>query len=268
MSRNSKFYFNIIATVRGTRRRLTGNRALCYLKSVMRGDQRMSELGAVKLVAVGHRRFGGLQGTGILLHTRKRPPRACVVTHRGGVRVVSTAYPMILELRGQVGRRFLRGRRPRGRVIVCNGANRTRILKLMKRASKGTVIVRGTRRTGGLSLDGDVQLFSRAAGSLSRFRRVMRCVGRGVSPRAAFRCCSAVYHRITGHVPGLQRFTTSRSLVFFIDNGGDSGKGVLFRRYLGMGPGSRLVSGRRRVSPSLVRGMASVKIYKTASAPG
>lgn len=84
----------------------------------------------------------------------------------------------------------------------------------------------------------------------------------------AFRCCSAVYHRITGHVPGLQGFTTSRSLVFFIDNGGDSGNGVLFRRYGGIGPGSRLVSDTSRVSSSLLPNIGSVNMYKTASAPG
>lgn len=97
---------------------------------------------------------------------------------------------------------------------------------------------------------------------------MISCVGSRVSPSTAFRCCSAVYHRMTGHVPGLHAFTTSRSLVFFIDNGGDSGKGVLFDRYLGIGPGSRLVSGTRRVSSSLFRKVDSVKMYKTASAPG
>lgn len=169
VSRNSNFYFKIMATVRGTRRRLTGKIALCYLKSVIRGDERMRQLGAVKLVAVGRRRFGRLRGTGMLLHTRNRPPRACAVTQRGGVRVVSTAYPMILQLRGHVGRRCRRGSTRRGRVIVCKRGKRTRILKLMNRAAKGTVIVRGLRRTGRLSFDGDVHLCSRAAGSLSRF---------------------------------------------------------------------------------------------------
>lgn len=169
VSRNSNFYFKIIATVRGTRRRLTGKMALCYLKSVMRGDHRIRHLGRVKLVAVGRRRFGRLRGTGILLHTRNRPPRACVVTGRGGVRVVSTAYPIMLHLRGQVGRRCVRRSLSRGRVMVCKGGKRTRILNLMKRAANGTVIVRGLSRTHQLSFDGDVHLCSRAAGSLSRF---------------------------------------------------------------------------------------------------
>lgn len=268
VSRNSNFYFKIIATVGGTRRRLTGKKALCYLKSVIRGDHRIRHLGTVKLVAVGRRRFGHLRGTGILLHTRKRPPRACSVTHHGGVRVVSTAYPIMLHLRGGVGRRCIRRSGHSGRVIVCNGGKRTRMLNLMKRAAKGTVIVRGRRRTEGLSFDGSVHLCSRAAGSLSKFRGVIGCVRKRVSPGIAFRSCSAVYQRMTGQVPGVQGFTTSRSLVFFIDNGGDSGNGVLFDRYGGIGTGSRLVSDTRRVSDSLLTNTGSVNIYKTASAPG
>lgn len=170
MSRKSKFYFKIAATVHGTRRRLTGKGALCYLKSVMRGKRRYRHLGGVKLVAVGRRRFTRLRSTGMLLHTRKRPPRACTVTHAGGVRVVSTAYPMMLHLRGHVGRRCSGIPTDRSaRVIVCNGGNRTRMLKLMNRARKGTVIVRAPTRTTRLSFAGSVHLCSRAAGSLRRF---------------------------------------------------------------------------------------------------
>lgn len=254
VSRNDNFYFNMAATVGGTRRRLRGNDALCYLNSVIRGNVRIRHLRRTKLVAVSRRRVGRLRNIGILLHTRNRPPRACTLTRGGGVRVVSTAYPMMLRLRHHVGGRCIDG--PRTRVIVFKGGKRTRILKLMKRARDRTLIMRGFRsmrrlgRVNGLSFGHSVCLCSRAAGDLSRFRHVVRCYRRRVMRNTAFGDFSAVYHRITGEVPGVTSFTDGRSIVLFIDNEGDDGKGILFGRYGDIGTGDCRVRDTRRVGVS------------------
>ncbi len=247
VSRKSKFYFKIAQTVGGTRRRLTTNGSLCYLKSVMRGNQRYRQLGGLNLVAVNRSAFSSLHSTGMLLQTRNRPPTACRRTGGGGAQLVSTAYPIMLRLRRHVGGRCSR-KAGSGRVIVFNGGNRTRILKLIKRARKRTVIVRAPRRMSGLSFGGSVYLCSRAAGPLSNFQRVIRCVRTRVSSRTAFHCCSAVYQRMTGHVPRVHRFTSHRSIVLFIYKGGDSGKQILCGRYGDIGPHSCLVSSTSRVS--------------------
>lgn len=211
MSGNSNFYFNIMATVRDTRHRLGGAGALCYLKSVIRGDLRIRQLRGLKLQAVKRSRFAHLGKRGILLQTRKRPPSACRVTQQGGVAVISTAYPIILRLRHGVRGYCITAHSDRARIIVCKGGKRTRMGNLIKRARKATVIVRGMRSLNQLSFDQGVYLFSRAAGSLSKFHRIITRVQQHVTSKMRFRCFSAVYHRITGHLPGVGTFTSGRS---------------------------------------------------------
>ncbi len=151
VSDGSKFYTKIVETVNGTRRFLSDRSkrkgGLCSLKSVIRGSTRLSELISGKLIPVSGSSFGRVISTAkrtLLVETRNRPPRACSRTGTLKFRVVSYAYPIILGLRRSVGGTCLtRERRNIKRVVVFKGVNRTRILKLVNRASKETMIIRG-----------------------------------------------------------------------------------------------------------------------------